>query len=88
MCQVTENAIKNQATADSEKHRRNNGHDPMHALKGPGPAEPEEGNGQREGTDAGRGHLVLWGDVSVVVEIPRLVAVFPVEVGWDDDAAG
>jgi hypothetical protein len=41
MRKITENTIKNQTAPNSEKHRPNNRHDPMHALEVARPAKPE-----------------------------------------------
>jgi len=88
MCKITKYTIKNQTTTKGEKHRRDDRHNPMHASKVACPAEPEERNGKSEGAYDGGRHLIFGCDVAFFIEVARLVAIFPVEVAWDGDAAG
>ena len=85
---VAEDTVENETTTDGEEHGSDDGHDPMHTFKVACPPEPEERDGQRERSHAGWRQLVLRDDVAIFVEPPGLVLVFPVEVGWDDNAEG
>lgn len=60
----------------------------MHTGKITGPAKPKQRNGEGEAAHAGRRHLVLGSDIIIFVEMARLPAVFPIEIGWHGDTAG
>lgn len=88
MCLISKYTVEDQTTTDSEKHRCDDRDDPVNTGKVACPAEPEEGNWEGDGAHDGRRHLHFWCDIAVCIKIFYLPAVFPVKIGWDDEAAG